>query len=207
MDFSWFTSTCDRYEDRYFPTDIGLQLGNDEIFVDCGAYDGRDSILFAEKVKNRFQRVCAFEPDLSNYANMSLNLQRHSIGEDVTGFDTFPMGVANINGYQHFSGSGMLVALTDKPKDADRGLFVARLDDMLDRCTYLKLEIEGAELAALKGAARLIQNCRPKMAISTYHKPTDFLDLLPYLTSLNKGYRLTLRHHALEAGLLCIYCL
>ena len=41
MDFSWFASTCDRYEDRYFPTDIGLQLGNDEIFVDCGAYDGR----------------------------------------------------------------------------------------------------------------------------------------------------------------------
>ena len=44
------------------------------------------------------------------------------------------------------------------------------------------------------------------MAISVYHKASDFPDVIGFLREADKGYRLSLRHQSLEPGVLCIYC-
>jgi hypothetical protein len=59
------------------------------------------------------------------------------------------------------------------------------------------MDIEGAELAALKGAEAAIRKHRPKLAISVYHRPDDFQAIPRYLESLNLGYRYYLDHHTL----------
>jgi len=52
--------------------------------------------------------------------------------------------------------------------------------------TFIKMDIEGAELAALHGAERVIKQAHPKLAICVYHKIEDIYTIPQYLQSL--GY-------------------
>jgi FkbM family methyltransferase len=67
----------------------------------------------------------------------------------------------------------------------------------LDRVDFIKMDIEGAELDALKGAEASIRKYRPKLAISLYHKPDDFETIPRYLAELDLGYRFYLDHHTI----------
>ncbi len=73
---------------------------------------------------------------------------------------------------------------------------IVRLDDVLDEVTFIKMDLEGFEQRALKGAARLIRECRPRMAITAYHYADDLLDLWRLFEELAPGYELRLRHHS-----------
>lgn len=64
-----------------------------------------------------------------------------------------------------------------------------------DKITFIKLDIEGAELQALQGSANIIRRDRPKMAISIYHKPMDVIDLADYILSLVPDYQFYIRHY------------
>lgn len=46
---------------------------------------------------------------------------------------------------------------------------------------FIKMDIEGAELAALKGGIKTITKCRPQLAISIYHSSEDFINIPLYL--------------------------
>ena len=205
LDFTWFAFTCGNHDERYMPSDIGLKMNENEVFVDCGAHDGAESIIFATRVRNNFRRICAFEPDRKNYAVVCKNLARYMGQHQLDNIVCYPLGVYDRNAYLSFSGKDVTVTLSDQPAGEGPGLFVARLDDLIDEMSYLKLEIEGAELGALNGARDLIRRQRPVMAISAYHKPTDFPDLTGFVRELDMGYTMKLRHQSLEAGVLCIY--
>ncbi|HXA38380.1 MAG TPA: FkbM family methyltransferase [Phenylobacterium sp.] len=66
-----------------------------------------------------------------------------------------------------------------------------------DRVNFIKMDIEGAELEALKGAEGSIRRRRPKLAISLYHRPEDFTEIPRYIDSLDLGYKFYLEHHTL----------
>ena len=61
--------------------------------------------------------------------------------------------------------------------------------------TFLKIDIEGYELNALKGAKETIVRCKPTIAISLYHKPEDIFVLPEYILSLNPEYKLFVRRY------------
>ncbi len=67
----------------------------------------------------------------------------------------------------------------------------------LDRVDFIKMDIEGAELDALKGAEASIRKHRPKLAISLYHNPEDLETIPRYLAGLDLGYRFYLEHHTI----------
>ena len=60
--------------------------------------------------------------------------------------------------------------------------------------TALKLDIEGAEAAALAGAAEQIRQNHPGLAIAAYHRPADLFDLPRQIADLGPTYRFALRH-------------
>lgn len=72
------------------------------------------------------------------------------------------------------------------------------LDDLVEeeqiQVGFLKMDIEGAELEALRGAERTLRRQRPELAISVYHRPQDFAEIPGYLASLDLGYRFYLGH-------------
>ena len=57
------------------------------------------------------------------------------------------------------------------------------------------MDIEGAELEALRGAKETIRKDRPRMAICIYHKPEDLYEIPGYLLSLVPEYRFKVRQY------------
>ena len=71
------------------------------------------------------------------------------------------------------------------------------LDSVLNGrpCTYLKMDVEGAEREAIAGARQTIKRERPKLNIAAYHRSEDFFELPLLIHSLCADYALYLRHH------------
>lgn len=72
------------------------------------------------------------------------------------------------------------------------------LREHLSSVNFIKMDIEGAELEALKGAEETIRSCRPKLAISVYHSLHHFWTIPKYIDQLGMGYRFLLRHFTIH---------
>lgn len=57
------------------------------------------------------------------------------------------------------------------------------------------MNIEGAEVAALRGAENTIRKHKPKMALCVYHNPRDLWEIPEIVKSITDGYDFFLRHH------------
>lgn len=68
----------------------------------------------------------------------------------------------------------------------------------LPRVDYIKLDIEGAELDMLRGAAKTISRWKPKMAISAYHRGEDLWTLINCVKSLRSDYEFKFRHYKID---------
>lgn len=85
----------------------------------------------------------------------------------------------------------------------DRKIYTVAIDDMvkdktMEKVDFIKLDVEGSELNVLKGSRETILKYRPKMAISIYHKLSDFVDIPKYLSSICKDYEFFLDHFHLD---------
>jgi FkbM family methyltransferase len=71
-------------------------------------------------------------------------------------------------------------------------------DRMIDRVDFIKMDVEGSELAALMGAERVLRVQRPRLAISLYHRPEDFFSIPLWLHRLGCGYKFFLDHYSIH---------
>lgn len=71
------------------------------------------------------------------------------------------------------------------------------IDNVLkgDRATFIKMDVEGAELKSLIGAENTIKNYKPRLAISIYHKPSDIYEIPQLLMEYRPDYRFYIRHY------------
>ena len=67
------------------------------------------------------------------------------------------------------------------------------------------MDVEGEEYEALKGAARIIEEQKPKLAISVYHKNEDIFLIPQLLLELRKDYKFYLRHYSLVTNETVLY--
>lgn len=195
------TSDCDCYAEisnhsQYFPELILDNMADQEIFVDAGAYTGDSITDFVAAVKNKYKLVYGFEPDKNNFAKCKkecsderIRLYQYGVGkEKSTLFFSNESGGTQTDEGAHF--------VKGKDNGALEAIEVVSLDEVIsDKVTYIKMDIEGMELDALKGAERLIRENRPKLAISVYHKMDDIIEIPKYIYKLDMGYHLYLRHY------------
>ena len=75
---------------------------------------------------------------------------------------------------------------------------VCKLDDVIQeqQVTFIKMDIEGFELSALKGAINIINENQPKLVISAYHRLEDLWKVPLYIKGINERYKVYLRHHS-----------
>ena len=176
----------DPLSEQYLPGDLAVPTAPVRL-VDIGAYDG-DTVRGFLRDGRRLESVLALEPDLANFARLVATMREGG----VDGL-ALPLGVDGTTGQVRFQASGNSAAAFD-----DSGTEVIQcvaLDDMLHgwRPTYVKMDIEGAEAAALEGMRGLLERDRPELAISAYHKPADLWELMQYVRGLDLGYRFHLR--------------
>jgi FkbM family methyltransferase len=192
-------------DEQYFPRDT-FQLIPGEVFVDCGAFDGDTIRTFIKRQGPSFKQIVALEPDPTNYQELCAYLSGLDglIREKVT---VMPLAAGSSRGKVRFEGTGQLSAAISEAGSIE--VTVAPLDEILGKvaATYIKMDIEGAELDALMGARKIIQRDSPLLAISAYHR-FDHLWRVPLLIqSLSGHYRYYLKAHSQEGWDLVCYAI
>lgn len=183
----------------YFPKDVFI-LSATELFLDIGAYDGDSLSDFIDASKGKYRRVICMEPDKEAFGKLTSKARLYHDVDTINAgaYDkTGHMPILAANGGSKILNTSFSVAepQTDVPDEVFCN--VIKIDEELLRypVTLIKMDIEGSELAALRGAERLICKYKPKLAISVYHRDSDLLDISAYILELNENYKLYLRHH------------
>ena len=75
------------------------------------------------------------------------------------------------------------------------------------RIDFIKMDIEGSELAALKGGENVLRRDRPRLAISLYHRIDDFFAIPLWIDGLGCGYRFYLEHYSIHGEETVLYAI
>lgn len=164
---------------------------NDEVFVDCGAADGKTSLLFSNWCNGIYDYVYAFEP------NKQFMDPLKKIFQSLRG-EIIEKGTWSSEGTLGFDENGQGSKLI-KNSDSEESLQVevTTIDKALDgkKATFIKLDVEGAEAETIMGAENTIKRYKPKMAVCIYHKKEDPWVLPSLLLKYNQDYRFCVRHY------------
>ncbi len=187
--------TAPQYFEDFIP------LGEGEVFLDCGAYNGDSALSFIEALKRRgitsYDKIISFEPDPYNYeAMVKRGLEKHQCINKATSDHVDIM---------RFSIKGTSSVFDEH---GDITVDINSIDNLIhEKVTYLKMDIEGAELESLRGAERTIRKYRPKLAICIYHKKEDLWQIQQYIESLDLGYQFYIRAYERSTIELVLYAL
>lgn len=180
---------------EYAEDEMGLLsnfLGPGQFVMDVGANIGAHTLFFAQKIGPE-GRVLAFEPQRQVFQNLCANVALNGLSNVMT----FHAGAADQHGmtaiptpdYNHEGNFGAVSLLPD-PRVQNAGtepVQLMTLDQLgLPHLALLKIDVEGMELAVLKGAAQTIQQHRPALYIEN-DRPEASPALLGYLKE--SGYR------------------
>lgn len=177
----------------YFKTGI-LTVDKGEIFVDCGAYIGDTIEEFIEECDEEYKKIYTFELSRENYPTLLKTIEKYSSKDLINPYNA---GVWNEKGRMSYCNFGE----TDgcqliEYEGADIADLVA-LDDVIpveEKVTLMKMDIEGAEQNGIKGARRILESDKPKLAICLYHRPEDLWEIPLLIKEINSEYRLFIRH-------------
>lgn len=169
-----------------------LAPGPREHFADLGAYNGDTVRELLQYTGGAFASITAFEPDRRNFKKLRAYADE-AFPEDSR-VRLVQAGAWSRDEELIFAakaGRNSRVAKEGVPTQ------MRTLDGVLQGapCTFLKLDVEGAEREALEGARETIDRWRPKINCAAYHRVEDLYRLPLYLHERWPGYRLLLRHH------------
>ena len=166
-----------------------------DVVVDVGAHIG----TFGDDALRRgAARVVMVEPDPVNVECIRRNFASEIAAGRVivipegawSKTDTLKFSIGEAN-----SGTGSFVVMEEgRQNHQDLQVPVRPLDDMLrragiDHVDFIKMDIEGAEREALKGAAKTLAASKPRLMMDMYHLKDDAVVLPPLIEGANPGYR------------------
>ena len=189
-------------QDQYFDKEL-IHFDENEVFVDVGAYIGDTWEKFVSKCGGIYEKAHLFELDPHIYRR----LMKH-VGDIFSGpqggrgiVQCYPYGISDQCGVVRFTvGDSSSTVISADSQSMEENICLGkcvRLDDVLagERVTFIKMDIEGAEMSALRGAETLIKQQKPKLAICIYHSPEDMLEIPLYIKSLVPEYKIYIRHY------------
>jgi FkbM family methyltransferase len=181
----------------YLPPELGVPASPLR-FIDCGAYTG-DTVESFRRHGLRFDAIATFEPDPAHFPKLCAALanERASV---------FPCGVWDGMTQLRFTANDAASHITEQ---GETTVQTVALDQALPNFApdFIKMDIEGAEPQALDGARGLVEQYRPRLAISAYHRPRHLWELLLQLQRWNLGYRFHLRSHSFNGFDTVLYAL
>ena len=191
-------------EEQYFSDEL-LVPRDDEVFVDCGAFDGDTIRPFLRRRGDRFRKVVAFEPDRSNFERLSAYVA--GLPADVRQrIELHQEGVSDRRTTVRFAATGNSAAAISESGEVE--ITCAALDDLAGPCpTYVKMDIEGAEPLALAGAERLIRRAGPALGVCVYHSQDHLWRIPLQIRALRDDYAFFLRRYQSECWEVVCYAI
>lgn len=173
-----------KYSGEEYFNEIFPSFGQ-EIFVDGGAYDGDTYKQFLLSGID-YKKYYAFEPDYKNIEKLKTTVKN----DEKTYVCECGLYEKETDLYFSLSGS-----MSSKIANELNGVKipVINIDLAAPDATFIKMDIEGAEYAALRGARRTIITNRPKLAICCYHTIDDIWQIPLYIKKICPEYKLFYR--------------
>jgi len=189
---------------QYFPQGI-FELTDKESYFDCGAFVGDTIADFLKATGGRYHRIWAAEPDINNFRQ----LQKYVEKEGLKNIEIINKGVYSASGRLPFRTEGSMLSKITDDSLTDNSIETDTIDNIAAGApvTYIKFDVEGAELEALKGAEQTILRHHPIMGVSIYHRERDFIDIPTFIDKLADNYKFYFRAHkklAFDAVLYCV---
>jgi FkbM family methyltransferase len=176
-----------------------------QIVVDIGAYQGDTVELFIEYLRDKLRKIYAFEPA---YENRKL-LLKTALRYPSYDIRVFPFAVSDKDGREDFvyvdvCPGGSFLKNRMPPYADPRGcdkcyVQTKKLDDLIspeEKITLIKMDIEGGETDALRGAEKIIKRHKPCLAIAIYHSGSDYVYIPKFIKEIVPEYKLYVRHHS-----------
>lgn len=187
-----------RNKTQYFEKDL-INYKKIGCYVDLGMYTGDTISEFIDESEGCYQSIYGFEPDEEIYKTAMNNLKQER------GIKFVPLATADYDGVANVENSlGVMQTIATgifAPEESENNTFhVCKLDtyfkDISDKIDFIKMDIEGAEYATLKGASDRIASDRPALAVCVYHKQEDILEIPMLCKELVDNYQIYLRHYS-----------
>jgi len=177
------------YNDQYFDLP-NICWCDEEVFIDMGCWNGDTDVLLKNKIGARLKKCIVFEASQGRF-----DICKQKLEENKINYEFIPKGAYSRQGtlVLKMADDGQVSTSVGRKYAVD----VTSLDIVLkgEKCTFIKMDIEGAELEALIGSKDTIKQYAPKMAIAVYHKPEDIYTIPLKILEINPNYKFYLRHY------------
>ncbi len=177
---------------RFFIPEVTDALRNDETFVDAGAHHGNIIEAFLRRTNRSFRKIIAIEPDAANRARLAQQL--NFLLPSYPGVSILDSALGEYQAEAPFC-EGLGHASQLSPIGRTRAQ-VRPLDGLDLSPSFVKLHLEGGELAALKGARRTLLTCRPVVAVTVYHNADGIWRTPLWLMHTLPDYSFLFRAHS-----------
>ena len=162
--------------------------------LDIGACYGDTSLWFLKYIGDK-GKIYAFEPINDNFKKLLENIKINQANNIIP----FKMAIDGRETQASFLNKGGGSLLVDKGNIDVKTTTIDKFikDNEVSHVDFIKMDIEGAELGALRGSMNTIKQFKPKLAICIYHKIDDFILIPAMIKHLNKNYKFYLRHNSM----------
>lgn len=190
LDSELLSSICQ--PNQYFINNR-FSIKKGDVIVDGGAYVGDTIAAVLNRCGNKFGMIHSFEPNKKNYAALNNYVRDQKLDRVVT---TYNVGLADKNDCRYFSGNDSGFHLNSVQRSGEM-IKLTSVDEVFDetRVDFIKMDLEGAELDALKGSKKVIRRDKPRLAVCVYHLPDHLWKIPLYILSLVPQCKLFMRHH------------
>lgn len=191
LDDKRVSKLADSFYSQYFDLDL-IKCDTNEVFVDVGAYTG-DTLTEYIKVfgKNCYKKIFCYEIVPANIEYIKKNIDILNLKNIVIK----QKGASDKNSklFLEDDGCSSIKKLTDSGTIEIETVKID--DDIRGKVSFIKMDIEGGELSAIKGLKKKIQKYKPKLAISVYHNNDHLWQIPKIIYEMNPNYKFYLRYY------------
>ncbi len=192
-------SKINRKDMAYFGMEQFGTGNAEEIFVDCGAFEGDTVEQYVDVKKAVFKEIYAFEPDQRNWEAMQKRIgvltQKWNLAQSR--IHLLKGAAGKQDGSMRLFGNIDQEAVKVREDGEGETVPVYALDSVLKdkNIGFIKADIEGCEMDMIEGAAGCIRRCRPLLAICIYHQSSDLYKIPAAIKELNSDYKMEIVHY------------
>lgn len=175
-----------------------------DVIIDAGGCYGDTALYFADAVGPAGMVFC-YEFNQDNLKTYEHNmLANPNLSDRIRLIERALWSVAGKEIQVRMNGASTHIDPSARAVRDSNTVLTDTIDAMVERLgvakvDFIKMDIEGAELEALRGAKQTILRDHPKLAICLYHRLDHFWKIPQFIDSLNCGYDLRIKHFTIHA--------
>ena len=188
-DFKTLSKVIENTYDDYFDLDL-IKPNKEEVLVDLGAYIGDTAISFTQNYGDNYKKIYCFEISPETIEYLKANTA------SIPNLEIIEKGVSDKKGEDYLKINPSGISANTLSEEGEIKVQITTLDDEIkEKITIIKSDIEGMEQKALQGAQNHIKTSHPKLLISIYHSNEDIWQIPKMIKEMDNTYKFYLRYH------------